>query len=54
VQKATRFFDAAGKPVTMTVGQTFIQVMDTGTKVTVKDGKRPPPPRVIGVDNVPS
>jgi hypothetical protein len=54
VQKATRFFDADGEPVTMTVGQTFIQVMETGTKVTIKAGKRPAPPRVIGVDNAPS
>ncbi len=39
--KATRFFDAAGKPVTLTIGQTFIQVMQTGTKVTIKDGTVP-------------
>lgn len=42
LQKPTRFFDAKGNPVTLTVGQTFVQVMQTGTKVTVKDGKRPP------------
>jgi hypothetical protein len=41
--KPTRFFDAKGKPVRLTVGQTFIQVMQTGTTVTVKDGKVPPP-----------
>jgi DUF3048 family protein len=39
ITKPTRFFDAAGKPVTLTVGQTFIQVLQTGSKVTIKDGK---------------
>jgi len=39
--KPTRFYDAAGKPVTLTIGQTFVQVMRTGTKVTIKDGKVP-------------
>jgi hypothetical protein len=39
--KATRFFDADGKPVTLTVGQTFVQVIPTGSKVTIKDGKVP-------------
>ena len=39
ITKPTRFFDAAGKPVTLTVGQTFIQVLETGSKVTIKDGK---------------
>jgi hypothetical protein len=42
--KPTIFYDASGKPVTLTVGQTFVQVMQTGTKVTIKDGKVPPPP----------
>jgi hypothetical protein len=37
----TRFYDAAGKPVTLTVGQTFIQVMPRGSKITIKDGKVP-------------
>ena len=37
----TRFFDAKGKPVTLTVGQTFVQVMPRGSKITVKDGKVP-------------
>jgi hypothetical protein len=39
----TRFFDAAGKPVTLTVGQTFVQVMQTGTAVKVTPGAPPPP-----------
>jgi hypothetical protein len=37
----TRFYDSAGKPVTLTVGQTFIQVMPLGSKVTIKDGPLP-------------
>lgn len=37
----TRFYDTAGKPVTLTVGQTFIQVMPLGSKVTIKDGPLP-------------
>jgi hypothetical protein len=42
--KPTRFFDAAGQPVTLTVGQTFVQVMQTGTPVTITNGKAPVPP----------
>jgi hypothetical protein len=38
----TRFFDADGEPVTLTVGQTFIQVVDLGSTVTYKKGKAPP------------
>lgn len=37
----TRFYDADGTPVTLTVGQTFIQVMPLGSKVTIKDGTPP-------------
>ena len=40
----TQFFDANGKLVTLTVGQTFVQVMQTGTKVTLVPGKPPPLP----------
>jgi hypothetical protein len=36
--KPTQFFDAKGRQVTLTVGQTFIQVMQTGTKVSIKAG----------------
>ncbi len=39
----TLFFDAAGMPVTLTVGQTFIQVMPLGSTVTVNDGTDSPP-----------
>ena len=38
VTKPTRFFDANGKLVTLAVGQTFVQVMQTGTKVTHHPG----------------
>lgn len=43
LREPTRFFDAAGNPVTLTVGQTFVQVMPIGSKVTVKDGTIPAP-----------
>ena len=39
----TRFYDKAGTPVTLTAGQTFIQVMPLGSKVTIKDGTPPTP-----------
>jgi hypothetical protein len=39
--KPTRFYDAAGEPVTLTVGQTFVQVLPKGSKVVIKDGKVP-------------
>ncbi len=38
----TRFYDGKGKPVTLTVGQTFVQVMPTGTPVSIKNGASPP------------
>ncbi len=37
----TRFFDAAGQPVTLTIGQTFIQVMPLGSSITIEDGPLP-------------
>jgi hypothetical protein len=39
----TLFFGPDGKPVTLTVGQTFIQVMPLGTKVTIRNGAGPAP-----------
>jgi hypothetical protein len=39
----TLFFDKDGKPVTLTIGQTFVQVVPIGTKVTYKNGKVPAP-----------
>ena len=44
VTKPTRFFDARGRLVTLAVGQTFVQVMQTGTKVSITPGAPPPPP----------
>ncbi|MFL5686193.1 MAG: DUF3048 domain-containing protein [Chloroflexota bacterium] len=43
MKSPTRFFDARGNPITLTVGQTFIQVMPRGSKITIKDGKVPKP-----------
>jgi Protein of unknown function (DUF3048) N-terminal domain/Protein of unknown function (DUF3048) C-terminal domain len=39
----TQFFDAKGRPVTLTVGQTFIQVLRVGSGygMTIKDGTVP-------------
>ena len=37
----TMFYDASGEPVTLTIGQTFIQVMPLGSKITIKDGPLP-------------
>jgi hypothetical protein len=39
----TRFYDKNGEPVRLTAGQTFIQVMPLGSKVTIKDGIPPKP-----------
>lgn len=39
----TLFFGPDGKPVTLTIGQTFVQVMPTGTKVTIVNGAGPAP-----------
>ena len=39
----TLFYDKSGKLVTLTAGQTFVQVMKIGSPVTIKDGKVPAP-----------
>jgi hypothetical protein len=39
----TRFYDKAGNPVTLTIGQTFVQVVQRGTDVTYQNGKVPEP-----------
>lgn len=39
----TLFFDRKGRPVTLTIGQTFIQVVQRGTTITIRDGKVPAP-----------
>ena len=44
----TRFYDADGEPVVLTAGQTFIQVMPLGSKVTIKDGSLPNPAGTLG------
>jgi DUF3048 family protein len=41
----TRFFDGRGNPVTLTVGQTFVQVMKTTDPVSFVAGKPAPPAR---------
>jgi hypothetical protein len=40
----TLFFDEDGDPVTLTVGQTFVQVLRTGSEVTITPGTPAPPP----------
>ncbi|HET7704000.1 MAG TPA: DUF3048 domain-containing protein [Candidatus Limnocylindrales bacterium] len=48
---ATRFYDAAGKPIALTVGQTFIQVMPYGSTMTFTPGRvAPPDPFPVGPD----
>jgi hypothetical protein len=39
----TRFYGPDGKEVTLTIGQTFIQVVTRSTRITVKDGVVPSP-----------
>jgi DUF3048 family protein len=41
----TRFYDAKGKPITLTVGQTFVQVMPRGARIVFQAGK--PAPLVV-------
>jgi len=41
----TQFFDKSGNPVTLTVGQTFIQVMKTTDPIKFVAGAKPPPPK---------
>jgi hypothetical protein len=48
----TRFFDKSGKPVTLTVGQTFVQVMPYGSKMSFVAGK--PAPLPSGITGSPS
>jgi hypothetical protein len=40
----TQFFNAAGRPVTLTAGQTFVQVLQAGSTVTIVPGSEPAPP----------
>ncbi len=41
ISSPTRFYDAAGHQVRLTVGQTFVQVMKTTDIVKIQDGKVP-------------
>jgi hypothetical protein len=43
VASPTRFFDGAGRPVVLTRGQTFVQVIPPGTPLSVVNGKRVAP-----------
>ena len=43
----TRFFDKQGNPVTLTRGQTFVQVVPVGTNITIKDGTVPAAAAVV-------
>jgi hypothetical protein len=42
IDEPTLLFDADGRPITLSVGQTFVQVVETGTTVTVSAGKAVP------------
>jgi hypothetical protein len=44
----TQFFDSAGQPVVLTVGQTFVNVLETGSTVKLSAGLPPPPEPVRG------
>jgi hypothetical protein len=48
IDEPTQFLDAAGRPVTLTIGQTFVQVMAKGSKVSIKDGSVPVLPHPSG------
>jgi len=41
----TRFVDGAGQAIALTVGQTFVQVLPVGSKVSIKNGKVLPAPK---------
>lgn len=41
--KPTKFYDSKGNEVTLTIGQTFVQVMPIGSPITFKKGSLTPP-----------
>ena len=43
ITKPTRFYDKAGEPVTLTIGQTFVQVMAIGAPAMFTKGSDEPP-----------
>ncbi|MEX2010711.1 MAG: DUF3048 domain-containing protein [Chloroflexota bacterium] len=45
ITEPTLFFGPDGKPATLTIGQTFVQVMPAGTNVTIVPGVGPERPR---------
>lgn len=50
----TTFHDGAGNPVTLTVGQTFIEVLQSSTSIRIADGAAPPaPPSPVDVPDGP-
>jgi len=51
--KPTKFFDSRGREVVLTVGQTFVNVLQTGSKVTLKAGT-PAPPNPLPAGLVPN
>jgi hypothetical protein len=42
IDRPTRFFDRHGQPVRLAPGQTFVQVLQTGSEVRIRHGKLPP------------
>jgi len=44
LKSPTRFFDKAGNPVVLTIGQTFVQVMKTTDSISFVAGSPAPPP----------
>jgi hypothetical protein len=49
----TRFLDADGNPARLTAGQTFVQVLQAGSKVKLVPGAPPPPPDPLREGNNP-
>ncbi len=43
VTAPTQFFDSHGRPIPLTVGQTFVQVMPTGSSIAFSKGSTTPP-----------
>jgi hypothetical protein len=49
IDAPTELLDRQGNPIPLTVGQTFVQVVPTGTPVRFVAGSPPPPnPRIAG------
>jgi hypothetical protein len=50
ITEPTTFHDAAGKPVVLTIGQTFVEVVQASSELKVADGTVPTPPPVDPLD----